>query len=70
LNTKANYIREVTSPADFQEFKELKNPLVPLQADFEQKLAALDKDKANGLELLANFIFEANQAGKWVKEEN
>jgi site-specific DNA recombinase len=55
---------------DIQEFKELKNPLVPLKADLEQKIVALEKGKANRLEPLKNFIFEANQAEKWVKEEN
>ncbi len=55
---------------EIQEFKELKNPLVPLKTGLEQKLAELEHSKANRLEPLKNFIFEANQAQKWVKEEN
>ena len=55
---------------DILEFKELKNPLVSSKADLEQKIVALEKGKANRLEPLRNFILEANQAEKWVKEEN
>ena len=55
---------------DVQEFKELKNPLVPLKTSLEQQIVALERSKANRLEPLRNFIFEANQAQKWVKEEN
>ena len=55
---------------DIQEFKELKNPLVPQKTGLEQQIVALEKSKANRLEPLRNFIFEANQAQKWVKEEN
>src|SRR6266576_2953529 len=55
---------------DVQEFKELKNPLVPIKTGLEQQIVALEKSKANRLEPLRNFIFEANQAEKWVKEEN
>lgn len=55
---------------EIAEFKELKNPLVPFKTALEQKLAELEQSKANRLEPLKNFIFEANQAHKWVKEEN
>jgi len=55
---------------DVQEFKELKNPLVPLKTGLEQKLVELEQSKVNRLEPLRNFIFEANKAEKWVKEEN
>src|SRR5207244_6005519 len=46
---------------DIQEFKELKNPLVPQKAGLEQQIVALEKSKANRLEPLRNFILEANQ---------
>jgi hypothetical protein len=55
---------------DVQEFKELKNPLVPQKTGLEQQIVALETSKANRLEPLRNFIFQANQAQKWVKEEN
>ena len=55
---------------DVQEFKELKNPLVPLKADLEQRIVALERSKANRLEPLRSFVLEANQAQNWVKEEN
>jgi len=55
---------------DVQEFKELKNPLVPFKTGLEQQLVELERSKMNRLEPLRNFIFEANQAQKWVKEEN
>ena len=55
---------------DIQEFKELKNPLVPQKADLEQHIVALERSKANRLEPLRNFILEANQAQKWVSEED
>ena len=44
---------------DITEFKELKNPLVPLKADLEQRIVDLERSKANRLEPLKNLIFEA-----------
>ena len=55
---------------DGQEFKELKNPLVTEKAVLEQKIVGIEQTKLNRLEPLKTFIFEANQASKWVKEEN
>jgi site-specific DNA recombinase len=55
---------------EIDEFKELKNPLIPIKTGLEQKLAELEHSKANRLEPLKNFIFEANMAQKWAKEEN
>jgi len=55
---------------DIQEFKELKNPLVPQKAELEERLAFLEKTKTNRLEPLRNWILEANQSGKRVSEEN
>src|SRR5208282_4770115 len=46
---------------DIKEFKELKNPLVPLKADLEQRIVALERDNGNRLEPLKNFVLEANQ---------
>jgi hypothetical protein len=37
---------------EVQEFKELKNPLVPLKADLEQQIVALERSKLNRLEPL------------------
>jgi len=55
---------------EVQEFKELKNPLVPVKTGLEQQIVALEESRANRLEPLRTFILEANQAQKWVKEEN
>jgi hypothetical protein len=55
---------------DVQEFKELKNPLVPLKTGLEQQIVALESSKANRLEPLRNFILAANRAKQWVKKEN
>ena len=55
---------------DVQEFKELKNPLVPQKVALEQKIVALERSKANRLEPLRNWILQANRAGKWVSDEN
>lgn len=55
---------------DIAEFKELKNLLVPHKTGLEQHIVALETSKANRLEPSRNFIFEANQADKWDKEEN
>jgi len=55
---------------DIKEFKELKNPLVPVKADLEQRIVDLERSKGNRLELLRNLIFEANQAQKWVFANN
>jgi hypothetical protein len=55
---------------DIVEFKELKNPLVSIKTDLEQKIINLERNKGNRLEPLKNLIFEANQAQKWVSETN
>jgi hypothetical protein len=47
---------------DIQEFKELKNPLVPKKVELEEQIAVLEKSKTNRLEPLRNWILEANQA--------
>ena len=55
---------------DITEFKELKNPLVPVKTDLDQRVVALEGSRSNRLEPLRNFIFEANQAQKWLCENN
>jgi DNA invertase Pin-like site-specific DNA recombinase len=55
---------------EVQEFKELKNPLVPLKADLEQQIVALERSKLNRLEPLRNWILEANMAEKEVYSDN
>jgi hypothetical protein len=55
---------------EVQEFKELKNPLVPLKADLEQQIVALERSKLNRLEPLRNWILEANMAEKAVSSDN
>ena len=53
-----------------QEFKELKNPLVPLKADLEQQIVALERSKLNRLEPLRNWILVANMAENAVSSDN
>jgi len=55
---------------EIQEFKELKNPLIVQKTVLEQKLVEVEKGKASPIELLKNFVLEANQAEKWISEEN
>jgi hypothetical protein len=52
------------------EFKELKNPLIIQKAVLEQQLIKIGKGKASPIEPLKNLILEANQAQKWVFENN
>ena len=55
---------------ELSEFKELKNPLIVQKAVLEQQLAKAERGEASPIELLRNFILEANQAQKWVLEDN
>jgi site-specific DNA recombinase len=55
---------------DVDEFRELKNPLVPEKVEIEQKIVGLETTKYDRLEPLRNWISEANQANQWLAEEN
>jgi site-specific DNA recombinase len=55
---------------DIDEFRELKNPLVPQKVAIEQKNVRLETTKHHRLEPLRNWILEANQPHQWVAEEN
>jgi site-specific DNA recombinase len=55
---------------NIDEFKELKNPLVPKKVEIEQQIISLQTSRADRLEPLRNWISEANQAKNWVAEEN
>ena len=55
---------------DLQEFKELKNPLVAQKVELEQKISNLEQGKAQLLEPVKNWIFQANQPEKWAIEDN
>lgn len=55
---------------ELAEFKELKNPLVPKKVELEGKIVALEKTKSNRVELLKNWILEANSLGKPVSGGN
>ena len=55
---------------DIQEFKELKNPLVPRKTELEQQIAALERGGANRLEPLTKWVLEANQAETWARQNN
>jgi site-specific DNA recombinase len=55
---------------DIDEFKELKNPLVPDKVGIEQKIIALQSGKVDRLEPLRNWILEANEAQTMVRDEN
>jgi site-specific DNA recombinase len=55
---------------ELAEFKELKNPLIVQKAVQEQELAKAERGEASRLEPLKKLVLEANQAGKWVLENN
>jgi predicted Zn-ribbon and HTH transcriptional regulator len=55
---------------DIQEFKELKNPLVPKKVELEQQIIGLEKSKGNRLEPLRNWIFKANAIENAVSGNN
>jgi hypothetical protein len=48
----------------------MKNQLLPQKVELEQRIAALEVGRRNRLEPLKEWILEANQAEKWVQEEN
>ena len=52
------------------EFKELKNPLIPKKTELENRLIDLERGRAARLEPLRNWILEANAFEKPVREEN
>jgi DNA invertase Pin-like site-specific DNA recombinase len=45
---------------DIDEFKELKNPLVPKKVELEQQIIGLEKSKGNRLEPLRKWVLRAN----------
>jgi site-specific DNA recombinase len=55
---------------EIQEFKELKNPLVVHKVELEQEIQRVNQRSTSRLEPLRNWIIEANQAEKWVFDEN
>ena len=55
---------------ELSEFKEFKNPLIVQKAVLEQQLAKAERGEASPIEPLKNFVLEANQAEKWVLEDN
>lgn len=55
---------------ELSEFKDLKNPLIAQKAGLEQKLTTFERGQASPIEPLKNLILEANQAEKWVFENN
>ena len=55
---------------DIDEFKELKNPLIPKKVELEQQIIGLEKSKANRLDPLRKWIFEANALEKAVFDDN
>ena len=55
---------------ELSEFKELKNPLIVQKAVLEQQLVKAEKGEASPIELLKKLILEANQAQKWVFQNN
>ena len=55
---------------DVDEFKEIKNPLVPQKMEMEQNLTALQTSRADRLEPLREWILEANTVNQMVADEN
>ena len=55
---------------DIEEFKELKNPLVPRKVELEGQITTLESIHAHRLEPLKNWLFEANKAEEWLTDQN
>ncbi len=55
---------------ELSEFKELKNPLIVQKTVLEQEKAKAERGETSRLEPLKNWVLEANQAQKWVLENN
>jgi hypothetical protein len=53
-----------------EEFRELKNPLIPQKIELERQIVGFEDAKANWLEPMRNWIIEANTGAKWLSEEN
>jgi len=52
------------------EYKEKKNKLIEQKAEFEEKSRDFERKGNHWLELLKNWIIDANQAGNFVKTKN
>ena len=55
---------------EFSEYKGKKNKLIEQKAEFEEKLKDFERKGNHWLELLKNWIYDANQAGNFVKTKN
>ncbi len=55
---------------NIDEFKEIKNPLVPKRLEIEQEIIELEGSRFDRLEPLRNWISEANEARNWVADNN
>ena len=55
---------------EFSEYKGKKNKLIEQKAEFEEKLRDFERKGNHWLELLKNWIIDANQAGNFVKTKN
>jgi len=53
-----------------EEFRELKNPLIPQKIDLEQQIAGLGNSTTNWLEPMKEWILEAIRGAKWLSEDN
>ncbi|MEI8061488.1 MAG: zinc ribbon domain-containing protein [Candidatus Berkelbacteria bacterium] len=55
---------------ELEEYKEKKNKLIEQKAEFEEKLRDFERKGNHWLELLKNWIIDANQAGNFAKTKN
>ena len=55
---------------ELEEYKEKKNKLIEQKAEFEEKQRDFERKGNHWLELLKNWIIDANQAGNFVKTKN
>jgi len=72
LNTKINRLTDayLDEALELQEFNEKKNELVESKKDIEEKLSDIERKGNQPLELLKNWIFEANQAVNLADTKN
>ena len=77
MNSKAHYISRRQKDnevdlvrAELGEYLERKNALTAEKRTLEEKLSDLERKGNHWLELMRNWILEANQAGNLIKQEN
>jgi site-specific DNA recombinase len=72
LKAKLNRINDAfaNGSLELDEFREVKNPLIPQKIELERQIAVLGDTKVSRLEPMREWILEANTGAKQLSEEN